>query len=213
VRDKDGQTVQFYQDGAPVGTTHFINAATFPNGADMMVGNYGFQNDPGACEFNGDIDELKIYGIALPAASIKHEYDDVSLCSLNFTPVIPCESDPNCPGPILRRKRGAANLPSGDSGPSPSVAADATNAPLRPDPAITTSGTVLHMAHAVVGGGTLTIFDVSGRVVQEFEVPRGARSARWDGKDSAGTNARPGMYLVRLRSLGAYSWARVVVVH
>jgi Concanavalin A-like lectin/glucanases superfamily/SdrD B-like domain/FlgD Ig-like domain len=76
-----GQTIQFYvncqpiptivyESGVSTGTNVLHEFAASPNSSPLMVGNYGFGNDPGACEFNGDIDELKIFGRALSAPQV-----------------------------------------------------------------------------------------------------------------------------------------------
>lgn len=67
------QTIQLYVNGCPVQTLVTLNGvpeidlhnpATANNYA-VQVGNHGFGNDPGACEFNGDIDELQIFDRSL----------------------------------------------------------------------------------------------------------------------------------------------------
>jgi hypothetical protein len=218
VRDKDGQTVQFYLNGLPVGGTHFIGSTTHTNTVAMMVGNYGFKNDPGACEFNGDIDEIKIYGVALPAASIKHEFDDVAICNLNFIapgpgsgPPDPCATDPNCPEPILRGPRGRSVGP-GANNASP-AAPQNESAIIRSAPAFTREGTTFQLAHPVVGDGHVTIFDIAGRTVANIPLQPGTSQARWDGRDAAGMRAAPGIYLVRLHTQSQYGWTRVAIVH
>ena len=79
VREVDGRTVRFYLNGQPVGGAHVLDNPAFTNPFDMMVGNYGFHNDPGGCEFNGDIDEFQIFDFPLSAAAILNEFDSCEL--------------------------------------------------------------------------------------------------------------------------------------
>ena len=44
-----------------------------------MVGNYGFISDPQFCEFNGRIDEIKIYNTVLTDEEIQSEYEEILL--------------------------------------------------------------------------------------------------------------------------------------
>jgi Concanavalin A-like lectin/glucanases superfamily len=76
VRGNDGKTIRFFQNGRPIGSpTTLANLAT-PNNDPIMVGNHGFGNDPGACEFNGDIDEIRIFDRALSDAEVMQAYLD-----------------------------------------------------------------------------------------------------------------------------------------
>lgn len=71
-----GYTIKIYFNGAYLGEAD-VTTAPSPNTAPVSVGNYGF-NGPGDCEFNGDIDELKIFDRALTSAEIAAEYQLVA---------------------------------------------------------------------------------------------------------------------------------------
>jgi len=73
VRDSNGHGIRFYVNG------QFISSSTLAlpasaNSSDVMVGNYGFNNDPSGCQFNGDLDEIRIYDWALSDAEILAAY-------------------------------------------------------------------------------------------------------------------------------------------
>jgi hypothetical protein len=82
VREADGRTVRFYRNGKPIGTPTTLSTLGIANDDPLMVGNHGFGNDPGACEFNGDIDEIRIFNRALSDAEVADEF-------LNSCPVPP----------------------------------------------------------------------------------------------------------------------------
>ena len=46
------------------------------------------------------------------------------------------------------------------------------------------------------------IFDLSGRMVRELEVPAGREAVAWNGADNGGRPAAPGIYFVRVRAGG-----------
>ncbi|MBI5169582.1 MAG: VCBS repeat-containing protein [Candidatus Eisenbacteria bacterium] len=74
------QTIQFYVNGLPVPTVVLANGApnadnqlhnaAFASNHWFMLGNYGFQDDPGACEFNGDMDDVRIFDRVLTPAEM-----------------------------------------------------------------------------------------------------------------------------------------------
>ncbi len=74
VRQPDGRTVRFFVNGAVVGTPTTLPTPGTANGDPVMVGNRGPGNDPGACEFNGDIDEIRIFDRALTNSQVKQMY-------------------------------------------------------------------------------------------------------------------------------------------
>jgi hypothetical protein len=74
VRQSDGRTVRFYVNGSPVGGSTTLPIAGSPNDDPLMVGNHGVGNDPGSCEFNGDIDEIQIFDRALTNSQVKQMY-------------------------------------------------------------------------------------------------------------------------------------------
>lgn len=90
-----GQSIQFYvncdtvhtvvyENGVPTGTNLLHNAA-FSSGDPLMLGNHGFGNSPEACEFNGDIDELRLFDRALADA----DYRAICACPCS-TSADPC---------------------------------------------------------------------------------------------------------------------------
>jgi hypothetical protein len=73
-------------NGVPVGVD-YLSLKPFADTDPMMVGNYGFGNVPTACEFNGDIDDLKIYNVALSDAAVLREYNLSCLHCLPLNPL------------------------------------------------------------------------------------------------------------------------------
>lgn len=82
--DVDG----YPSNSSPVGPNLLLNPAA-SNNSPLMVGNYGFLNDPGACEFNGDIDEINIYDVALSAAEIMSQYQSYPAIVISISPATP----------------------------------------------------------------------------------------------------------------------------
>jgi len=77
------QPFTFYLNGSALPTVVRDNGVTvtglhnpaFANPAHpFMVGNYGFGDDPGACEFNGDIDDIRVFNRALSSAQMLGAY-------------------------------------------------------------------------------------------------------------------------------------------
>ena len=65
--------------------------------------------------------------------------------------------------------------------------------------------TTVSFATAAAGPVTLRVFDVRGREVRTLfdrDVPVGSYAATWDGRDAAGRRRSPGVYLMRLETLG-----------
>lgn len=82
-------TVDGYpNNNSPVGPNLLLNPAA-SNNSPLMVGNYGFLNDPGACEFNGDLDEINIYDVALSAAEIMSQYQSYPAIVIRISPATP----------------------------------------------------------------------------------------------------------------------------
>jgi hypothetical protein len=81
-RDRTGHWIRFYKNGEEVfgGNSHLNNSAS-ANGDPVMFGNYGFHNDPGACEFNGDVDDIKIFNVELTPSEIRAEYEAIGPCT------------------------------------------------------------------------------------------------------------------------------------
>ena len=88
-----GYTVKIYLNGTlrGEGDLQFDPAS---NTAPLSVGNYGF-NGPGDCEFNGDIDDLKIFDVALGDAGVLAEFQRVAVVDVrerkSYTASAPAE--------------------------------------------------------------------------------------------------------------------------
>lgn len=76
VRSVDGHFIQVYVNGTLRGAGYLANSPV-STVSPVTVGNYGF-GGPGGCEFNGDIDELKIFDGCLNEAEILTEYRRVA---------------------------------------------------------------------------------------------------------------------------------------
>lgn len=90
-----GQTIQFfvncdtirtevYENGVATGS-NVLHLAAAGNSLPFMVGNYGFGGNPSDCEFNGDIDEVKVFDRQLSYPQM------VAICGC------PCDTLPPCP--------------------------------------------------------------------------------------------------------------------
>jgi hypothetical protein len=88
----------------------------------------------------------------------------------------------------------------GDWAPGPSpVSAPVTSPPvggpgLVAAPSVTRDLTVLQLARPPEAPGTISIFDVAGRVARRLELRAGSSSAVWDGRDAAGRRLPAGVY-------------------
>jgi hypothetical protein len=73
----DGWQITFFVNGELVptcGTTGLLKNDPRCNPDPVMVGNYGFIDDPSACEFNGDIDGVRLFPRALTQAEVAEQY-------------------------------------------------------------------------------------------------------------------------------------------
>jgi hypothetical protein len=86
VRAADGRTVRFFKDGDFVGSGTLANFS-LSNPSPLMIGNYGFLDDPGKCEFNGDIDEVYIYDRALEDGEVRSHFENA--CGPVYSPMVP----------------------------------------------------------------------------------------------------------------------------
>ena len=62
------------------------------------------------------------------------------------------------------------------------------------------------------GPARVAVFDVSGRRVADLvdeERPAGTLSARWDGRDTSGRSASPGVYFVLIEAPGVEATRKV----
>jgi hypothetical protein len=72
VRSPDAHTVRFFVNGVFAGEDELTQLPSWST-APLSVGNYGF-NGPGDCEFNGDIDSIRIYERCLTDAEVTAIY-------------------------------------------------------------------------------------------------------------------------------------------
>jgi hypothetical protein len=87
-------TISFFKNGVRLGPASLALLPATSNNNKIMVGNYGFGDDPGACEFNGDIDEIQLFDRALSDMEIM----DVFLCGCPVDSCTPGTVDPHCFG-------------------------------------------------------------------------------------------------------------------
>jgi hypothetical protein len=78
-------------------------------------------------------------------------------------------------------------------------------------PSLTGGPARFHFGRALPAGGTVTLFDASGRVVRVLAVAPGAASVAWDGKDAAGRRVGTGTYFARLACEAGGAGTRIVV--
>jgi hypothetical protein len=82
---------------------------------------------------------------------------------------------------------------------------------LRALPSVTPGPTRLHFGRALAAGGTLALFDASGRVVRVLGLAPGLSSIVWDGADASGKRVVPGTYFARLTTPEGGGRTRIVV--
>jgi hypothetical protein len=83
----------------------------------------------------------------------------------------------------------------------------------RPNPS--RPGTMISYMMGRPGEAKIRVFDTTGREVRTLVDGRqqaGEHSVRWDGRDNAGAQVSPGVYFVRLESLGVTESAKMVIV-
>lgn len=192
VRQNDTKTIRFFVNGAFIGA-HTLTNPPGGNTDPVMVGNHGFGNNPGACQFNGDIDDLILFGRALSDAEIGQAFG----CLCNPGTTFPKVDH-------LPRIFPTDVLPAEDAlvlGPaSPSPMHDQTEFSLHLD----------HARHV-----RIDIFDVAGRRLRTIDsapTTAGDHRVRWDGLDDTGRPVTSGIYLVRMNAGSASKWSRIVVV-
>lgn len=77
------------------------------------------------------------------------------------------------------------------------------------------AATTLRFSLPVAERVELGVYDVQGRLVRslgESELPGGAHTLTWDGKDDAGASLASGVYFLRLRGLSGVATQRVVLL-
>jgi len=85
--------------------------------------------------------------------------------------------------------------------------------PVRPNP-IATQATIRFVLPSA-GRATLRVLDLAGRLVGTLEdevLPAGEHAAQWNGRNSAGAVAAPGVYVCELRFDGKRRWRHVAVL-
>lgn len=83
-----------------------------------------------------------------------------------------------------------------------------------PSPNPSSRGANLEFDLPTAGDASLSIYDVSGRLVRTLadgQLPPGRHTAAWDGRDAAGRLAGAGVYFARLEYAGARRSCRVVI--
>jgi len=78
-------------------------------------------------------------------------------------------------------------------------------------PNLTRGPARFHFGRALPAGGTVTLFDASGRLVRVLAVAPGAVSVAWDGTDSGGESVAAGIYFARLAYESGSAGTRIVV--
>jgi len=82
------------------------------------------------------------------------------------------------------------------------------------DPNPFRAGTSVSFDMPAAGRVTLEVVDVGGRVVRTLlagNMPEGSHSARWDGRDEAGSEAGPGVYFLRMTA-GTFTASRKMML-
>jgi hypothetical protein len=85
----------------------------------------------------------------------------------------------------------------------------------RPLPAVTSSGTTLHLTLTASARACVAVYDAAGRrvrVLADGELGAGAHAIAWDGRDRRGDRVAAGVYFIRAAAGGARSDRRLVVV-
>jgi len=78
-------------------------------------------------------------------------------------------------------------------------------------PNLTRGPARFHFGRALPAGGTVTLFDATGRVVRVLAVAPGAASIPWDGTDAEDEIVAAGIYFARLAYEGGSAGTRLVV--
>jgi hypothetical protein len=78
-------------------------------------------------------------------------------------------------------------------------------------PNLTRGPARFHFGRALPAGGTVTLFDATGRVVRVLAVAPGAAIIPWDGTDAEDEIVAAGIYFARLAYEGGSAGTRLVV--
>lgn len=197
-RSIETHTVNFYVNGTPLAANPLsLTTNASYNVGPITLGNHSF-GGYGHCEFNGDIDEVKIWDYCLSAEQIAAEYRRVHDAD---DPTDNGATDTG-PYPILKKP----------SEPIYRTASGLDREPMRSAASISTHDAVeLHLGRWSPGG-RIAIHDVAGRLVRVLEVSTEARVVRWDGRDAQGRRVPSGVYLVRPTADAITDERRIVVL-
>lgn len=89
------------------------------------------------------------------------------------------------------------NIGSSSVGVGPAAPAAGLALTAGPNP---TAGDVrLDFGRPLPANGDLAVHDIAGRLMRRYDLPAGARSAIWDGRDTSGVRVPPGQYMAVLR--------------
>ena len=81
----------------------------------------------------------------------------------------------------------------------------------RARPNLTRGPARFHFGRALRAGGTVTLFDATGRMVRVLAVAPGTASVAWDGTDAGGEMVAAGIYFAKLAHEGGSAGTRLVV--
>ncbi len=82
VHDKENSKVNFYVNGQTAGSTNYTNTGTEASLANFLIGMRGYDLSRA---FDGDIDDVRVYGKALTQAEVQKVYEGV--IPFAFTPI------------------------------------------------------------------------------------------------------------------------------
>ncbi len=171
---------------------------TFKIGITDTWGNQNYVTFPANTTAYGLVRDGNWGQAAIPVSEIRGTAMDLRMLAYSF--VILEESGTPCEF-ALDDIYWDAGLPTGVTVSTP-AAADAFRLRSVPDPF--RSSTEIRFDLPAAGPYTVSVFDVTGRLVTDFRGvgPAGARSLTWDGRGASGERLASGVYYVRLESMG-----------